>query len=117
MSHDLAQMTNFLTIHQKDSMDVSLPNDWAKVEPDLMPLNVQRPGTGDRARHARSGSQIHQAQFLQPESLPKLGLDLDFEGGDIRRRGSRSDLQLFVGDSGDSSLCIETDGPVVVIDL
>jgi hypothetical protein len=120
LSHDLAQLTNFLTIHQKDSMDVSLPNDWAKVEPDLMPLNVQRPGTGDRARHARSGSQIHQAQFLQPESVPKLGLDLDVEGGlvgDIRRRGSRSDLQLFVGDSGDSSLCIERDDPVMGIGL
>lgn len=47
-------------------------------------------------------------------------MDLDIEGGlagDIRRRGSRSDLQLYNGDSGYSSLCLDRDAPNVGIDL
>jgi hypothetical protein len=101
-------------------MDVSLPNDWAKVGENLNIQKVDRSGKGDKVRHLRSGSQIYRAEFFQPDSVPKLGLDLDFEGGltgDIRRRGSRSDLQLYNGDSGDSSLCLERDAPNLDIGL
>lgn len=101
-------------------MDVSLPNDWAKNGEGLNILKVVRPLTDDKLRYKRSGSQIYGVDFLQPDSVPKLGLDLDFDGGlagDIRRRGSRSDLQLYNGDSGDSSLCLDRDGPVVGIGL
>jgi hypothetical protein len=101
-------------------MDVSLPNDWAKVGENLNIQKVDRPGRGDKVRHLRSGSHIYRAEFLQPDSVPKLGLDLDFEGGlagDIQRRGSRSDLQLYNGDSGDSSLCLDRDAPNLGIGL
>jgi hypothetical protein len=101
-------------------MDVSLPNDWAKNGENLNIQKVDRHGRGDKSRHLRSGSHIYRAEFLQPDSVPKLGLDLDFEGGlagDIRRRGSRSDLQLYNGDSGDSSLCLDRDAPNLGIGL